>query len=346
MSCYVIDKKHVGTYLERLKNRLALWVPVREEGTTSYRPYNGQDFPDDSLAWRASVKEFFSPQREEMLACVPQVGDAPAEPVLPNTPIVLFAVRPCDARAVQLNAHLLSSNDNAQYQDVYFATRRERLILVGYGCAQPGVACFCQATGGGPYDHQGLDVIVTDLGEKLLFRLLDKGYGLSSRLLLERDLFSEASDDELRAAEGIAGRAQNRLAAQPLLVPAAGELAALFELPLWDEIAKRCLNCGACTYLCPTCTCFDMIDQSTAGRAIQYRCWDSCMFSLFTLHASGHNPRPEKTHRVRQRFLHKLRYFPDRNGGTLSCTGCGRCVLHCPVNIDIREIAGAISLTR
>jgi ferredoxin len=256
---------------------------------------------------------------------------------------VLFAVRPCDARAVQLNAQLLSSTGDSQYQDVYFTARREKLLLVGYGCAQPGVACFCQATGGGPYDHQGLDVIVTDLGEKLLFQLLDKGYGLSSRLLLEKDLFSEASSDELRAAEDIAGRAQNCLAGQPVLAPAAGDLTPLFELPLWAEIAKRCLNCGICTYLCPTCTCFDMLDQSIGGRVSQYRCWDSCMFSLFTLHASGHNPRPERKHRVRQRFLHKLRYFPDQHGGVVSCSGCGRCVLHCPVNIDIREISKAIS---
>lgn len=343
MSSYVIDKKNVGDYLERLKGKHQLFVPVQEQGITSFRPYSAQDECNGLLTSGASLKEFFLPQREEMLVCLPHVGNTPVEPDLPDAAVVLFAVRPCDARAMQLNARLLAANAVGSSEDVYFTARRERMILVGYGCTQPGIACFCQATGGGPFDCQGLDVLVTDLGEKLLFRFLEKGYGASGRLLFERDLFSEASSDDLGAADEIARRAQERLPTQAVITPAIGDLDTLFELPLWEETARRCLNCGICTYLCPTCTCFDIIDQSASGRLSQYRCWDSCMFSLFTLHASGHNPRPEKKHRVRQRFLHKLRYFPDRHGGSVSCTGCGRCVLHCPVNVDIREIAAAIS---
>lgn len=343
MSSYVIDKKNVGDYLERLKEKLELFVPVQEEGITSFRPYSAQDVCNGLLTPGASLKEFFLPQREEMLVCLPHAGNAPVEPALPDAAVVLFAVRPCDARAMQLNARLLAANAVGSSEDVYFTARRERMILVGYGCTQPGIACFCQATGGGPFDHQGLDALVTDLGEKLLFRFFDTGCGASSRLLFARDLFSEASGDDLDAADEIVRRAHDRLAAQPVITPASGDLTTLFELPLWEETARRCLNCGICTYLCPTCTCFDIIDQSAAGRLSQYRCWDSCMFGLFTQHASGHNPRPEKKHRVRQRFLHKLRYYPDRHGGTVSCTGCGRCVLHCPVNVDIREIAAAIS---
>ena len=112
----------------------------------------------------------------------------------------------------------------------------------------------------------------------------------------------------------------------------------LHEAPFWDDIAFSCINCGTCTFVCPTCWCFDIQDEAKQKSASRFRNWDTCMSPLFTKHATGHNPRDGKTQRVRQRFMHKLKYFLDKYDQGIMCVGCGRCVKSCPVNIDIREV--------
>jgi sulfhydrogenase subunit beta (sulfur reductase) len=111
----------------------------------------------------------------------------------------------------------------------------------------------------------------------------------------------------------------------------------IFEHPFWDTIHARCLKCGTCTYLCPTCHCFDISDETKGSDGVRIRSWDSCQYPLFTKMASGHNPRTSQKERWRQRVMHKFRYYVD-NFGAVSCVGCGRCVMLCPVNIDIRKI--------
>ena len=120
----------------------------------------------------------------------------------------------------------------------------------------------------------------------------------------------------------------------------------LFEADLWDDEAMSCIRCGICTYLCPTCHCFDINDEITSHSPLEgkrVRTWDNCQFPDFTMHSSGHNPRPDKASRLRQRIMHKFNYFVH-NFGEIACVGCGRCVSYCPVNIDIREIISDIVL--
>ena len=120
------------------------------------------------------------------------------------------------------------------------------------------------------------------------------------------------------------------------------KLDALGDSPeLWDALSIKCLNCGTCTYLCPTCYCFDISQENKYKEGLRFRCWDSCMFSEYTEMAGGHNPRPNKKDRVRNRFMHKLNYFEDRYGKML-CVGCGRCVEKCPVNLDITVLIDKI----
>jgi ferredoxin len=115
-----------------------------------------------------------------------------------------------------------------------------------------------------------------------------------------------------------------------------------FEHPFWDTLHKKCLACGTCTFMCPTCHCFDIQDEVKAEDGKRMRNWDSCMFPLFTKETSGHNPRPSQKERWRQRVMHKFRYFVD-NFNAIACVGCGRCVMYCPVNMDIRKIVEDIS---
>jgi sulfhydrogenase subunit beta (sulfur reductase) len=112
----------------------------------------------------------------------------------------------------------------------------------------------------------------------------------------------------------------------------------LFNADFWDEVQFACINCSVCTFICPTCWCFDIQDETHRNKGVRLRNWDGCMFPLFTLHGSGHNPRSQKLQRVRQRFMHKLKYFVDKYDNGVACVGCGRCIQQCPVNIDIRRV--------
>jgi len=115
-----------------------------------------------------------------------------------------------------------------------------------------------------------------------------------------------------------------------------------FESDTWDELAIPCVNCGVCTFVCPTCHCFDVTDEEHKGKGARLRTWDSCQFALFTRHSSGHNPRPTGKDRLRQRTLHKFRYFPETHKQML-CVGCGRCIVECPAGIDLRETLTALA---
>jgi len=114
---------------------------------------------------------------------------------------------------------------------------------------------------------------------------------------------------------------------------------ALHGADIWEDIAFSCINCGTCTFVCPTCWCFDIQDEAYGKKGARMRNWDSCMFPIFTVHTTGHNPRDTKTARLRQRFMHKLKYFVDKYQKGIMCVGCGRCVRQCPVNIDIRKVS-------
>ena len=113
-----------------------------------------------------------------------------------------------------------------------------------------------------------------------------------------------------------------------------------FESPLWEELYKPCLACGTCTFVCPTCQCYDIKDYDTGHGVQRYRCWDSCMYSDFTMMAHGNN-RTSQKERFRQRFMHKLVYFPANNDGMYSCVGCGRCVEKCPASLNIVKVVKA-----
>jgi ferredoxin len=183
-----------------------------------------------------------------------------------------------------------------------------------------------------------LDVLLHDTGDAYVAKeLTEKG-----EEFLKKAGGKDADDKAVKKAESLTRDVAKKITAK-ISVDRLKEKKAtdLYEAPFWEEVAFACINCGTCTYLCPTCWCFDIQDevQRLEKKGDRIRNWDSCMFPLFTLHASGHNPRAKKPERVRQRFMHKLKYYIDKYDDGIQCVGCGRCVQFCPVNIDIREVA-------
>jgi ferredoxin len=176
-----------------------------------------------------------------------------------------------------------------------------------------------------------------DLGESYLVTpLTERGRELVSGL-------EPATQAGLDRAESLKVEAQALLTEKiPLDGVNERSVLELCALPLWEELAATCLNCGACTHVCPTCHCFDIQDEVKGAAGRRLRNWDTCMSGLFTRHASGHNPRGDKLSRVRQRFMHKFKYIPVKRR-VVGCVGCGRCVAACPVNIDVREVVRAMN---
>ena len=171
-------------------------------------------------------------------------------------------------------------------------------------------------------------------GEFLLRALTERGATLAA----EADsLWGPATERTRAAAVARARRVAERIGKGPIAKDWADGLASRFDAPAWAALARRCLGCSVCTFVCPSCTCFDVNEVGTASCGERCRTWDSCTFGQFTKHASGHNPRPDQVARFRQRVLHKFSYFPQGHGGQPMCAGCGRCVSQCPVGLDIHE---------
>jgi ferredoxin len=223
--------------------------------------------------------------------------------------------------------------------DPYFVQRRRGAAVIAVACDEPCPTCFCTSVGGSPYGTDGADVLAsrTGQGDLLLEPVTENGTALLAR---HAGLLRPAASDASTAREGRARAAESRLAVLDFSRVKA-KMDAAFDSAAWDAITRSCLGCGACTYVCPTCLCFDITDESRGDRGVRIRTWDACQYSLFTLHASGHNPRPHKRARMRQRLMHKYSYAPE-TARAVFCSGCGRCVRACPVNLDIREMLAAI----
>lgn len=294
---------------------------------------------------RHSVKRLFFPQTELMFRYDNGAPCAPAEPG-PTHGMVVFGVRPCDARSLTYLDKIFAVG-LTQYGDPYYTSRRERSVVIAYACSAPCSSCFCTAVGGGPAGTEGADALVSEApgGMVLIEAVTEKGKGFVER---HRALLSEASAGAVKAVA--AAHEASRIAVPPLPTPGGvvdrdalkARMDRAFEDPIWNRLTESCIGCGACTYLCPTCHCFDISDEERMYQGRRIRTWDSCQYAQFTKHASGHNPRPARKHRLRQRFMHKFSYTVEKSGDVY-CVGCGRCVTQCPVNLDIREVIRAFS---
>ncbi len=329
MSAMLLNKEKWPDFVGRLTGK-KLWAPQAGGDGMRFETVAEGEVPAlDYGNTRVPPKQAVFPQTETLFRF--QVdGEKVEEPKLEEE-AVLLGVRPCDARAMVIVDKLFSWDED----DPYYLKRRELVTLVGLACTEPGLNCFCTSVGGGPASTEGLDLVMIDLGENyLLEAITEKGQAL---LAETEDLLEEAKDDVAEQKEKIINESEQKIKRSVNTEDIPGGLPGLWEDPLWQRVSASCLGCGTCTFLCPTCHCFDIQDETEGFDSRRCRSWDSCMFAEYTLHTSGHNPRPSRRERTRNRINHKYNYYVDKFD-VIACVGCGRCINLCPVNIDIVDI--------
>ncbi len=314
---------------EILAETAEVYAPADEDGRVRLTKWQGGQPAQDYINPGNSLKDLLYPQTEELARFEGGYEDLSiSEPTVPPDRVI-FGARPCDALALARVARVFTEGD---FTDERFSKQREAATVITVACEQSGPDCFCTAMGGSPAGTRGSDVVGYPLDDSLyLEAVTERGVEVLSQL---EDHLEEASDEEAGRARAHCGSTEAS-AADDLPVREFGE--DLFDHPLWAHLSERCLSCGVCGYVCPSCYCFAIFDavRGTCGKRM--RGWDSCQFEDFSLMAADHNPRPTPVERVRQRFMHKLVYFPE-SYEEFQCVGCGRCVTKCPVGLHMLAV--------
>ena len=329
-----IAKENLNALYAKIAESMGLFIPIKKAGEVNYHVWGeGKEVSLETLKTVKSPKNMFFPESENMMKFKTEGKNIDVVDIRDEKrPFVLFGVKACDYKAIEV----LDKVFLADPVDTYYQARREATTIVTLACSKPEESCFCTVFGIDATAPQG-DVTAWLDKEYLYWQAnTEKGERLTA---LVKDLFVEGGEKEVSAQQAKTKEVLEKL-------PFAGldlsrfqpeNLNELFEDKAWEEMSEACLGCGTCTFVCPTCQCFDIRDIKTNDGIVRFRCWDSCMYSDFTLMAHG-NSRTTQMQRFRQRFMHKLVYYPSQNDGLYSCVGCGRCVNKCPQNLNIVKV--------
>jgi len=334
MDSYILQKENLNNFLASLEE-YDVWAPVQKDTSTLFVIV--KDFQNISLDLKHQAiisKSAVFPQTETFFTFDKNGTPVEKDPKEEKDTIV-FGIRPCDARSF----NLLDPVFEGDFPDPYYLNRRNKAVLIGIACIEPFTNCFCTSIGGNPFSKEGLDLLFTELNGSFHIEVItEKGKKIIDKTSPHS---TQASVEDIKQKEQLAKTSESKIKRQINLDGIAEKLSTISEHTIWKQFASKCIGCGICTYSCPTCYCFDMQDETTAKQGRRIRIWDSCMFPEYTFHASGHNPRPTRAERLKNRIYHKFKFNID-NFGVASCVGCGRCIALCPANVDLIENLSAI----
>jgi sulfhydrogenase subunit beta (sulfur reductase) len=329
-----VAKKDIAQLLEEWRQKFAVFAPSKESGVVAFAEWDGKDV--GFLDWYRNAvvppKASLLPPMEAMFRFQKDKEGYKIEPPPEaENKRLLFGVRPCDARAMAI----VDMTFKDAYQDPYYLSKRNNTVLVGVGCTRPYESCFCTSMGVSPAESADVDLMLVDIGDDFLIEeVTDKGKELT------KGLQEATKEDEARAGQSKKA-AHDKVTRKLNTENIKDRLAASFDdQGFWEKTAAKCISCGICTLLCPTCYCFDISDEMVKQEGTRFRSWDSCGFPNYTK-MPMENPRQEKWRRVRQKVCHKYEFYP-MTFDIIACTGCGRCVRLCPVNWDITQVIESV----
>ena len=312
----------------------ALYIPADHAGQPEFMRWEAGMQMADALNTVRSAKDFFFPQTENLVTFKMQGQKIDIiDPRSETEDFVVFGVRACDVRSFSILDRVFLVDP----VDSYYELRRKHGTIVSMACSKPAETCFCHSFGIDAAEPEG-DAVCWKTEDALYIRAnTEKGEKLVEKL---RPVLEEADDAPVKAQQEQTRAIQEKLPLNSFTTEKFGGdvLLKVFNSDKWASLSEACLGCGTCTFVCPTCQCYDIRDFKTGSGVQRFRCWDSCMYSDFTLMASG-NPRTSQLERFRQRFMHKLVYFPANNDGIYGCVGCGRCLSKCPISMNIVKVA-------
>ncbi len=334
---FKIKKTDLPELLRVIAEKQEVYLPVNIGGQTNFAVWSeGVEADLDTLKTVKSPKDMFFPQSETLYTVTKENRKLSVHPeALKDEDFVAFGVRGCDIQGFKV----LDKVFLAEPVDTYYAARRAHGTIVALACHQPEETCFCNVFGVDCAEPDA-DVVMWTVGDELYWKpMTEKGNALTEKASAVLEAADEQAVEEEKAniRDIVEKLPYSKLSLEGW---DGNQTDAKFNSPVWEKLYKPCLACGTCTFVCPTCQCYDIKDYDTGHGVQRYRCWDSCMYSDFTMMAHGNN-RTSQMQRFRQRFMHKLVYFPANNDGMYSCVGCGRCVDKCPSGLNIVKVIKA-----
>lgn len=329
-----ISLENINKLFAAVAENKNLYLPVDQtDGSAKYTKWEEGTVWSNALNTVKSPKDMFFPQTEDLMRFKTEGKNIEIIDIRSaNEDFVVFGVRACDVRSFEILDRVFLSDP----VDSYYASRRKHGIIVSLACTRPSETCFCTTFGIDATNPEG-DVTAWKTETDVYFKAnTEKGEALLNSVA---SLLEDADESAVNEQKEKTAAILKKLPLADLTTDGfgAGKTKELWDNPAWDEMSQTCLGCGTCTFVCPTCQCYDIKDFNTGNGVIRYRCWDSCMYSEFTRMAHGNNRLTQKE-RFRQRFMHKLVYYPENNNGLFSCVGCGRCLAKCPISMNIAKV--------
>ncbi|MFH1898143.1 MAG: 4Fe-4S dicluster domain-containing protein [Candidatus Desantisbacteria bacterium] len=321
---------NLNAFIDELIKDSLVYAPKRVNKTTTL--YGSiasfEEYDNEALLTNTTAKGIIYSQSEKMFDIKKGTDGASLTEEDVAKKAIIFGCRPCDARGFSLLDKLFNWDG---YKDEYYFRKRNNTTVISISCGQPETTCFCTSfKDGGPDSSTGSDLLLTLIKDKYLVDVItEKGKGIIENY---SSYFHQIADGD------IAEKNESRMPKKIDIELIKQRLASSFESPYWNTVHLPCLKCGVCTFVCPTCYCFDITEKEfdhTCGE--RNRTWDTCMSEIFTRMAGGANPRLDPKRRFRQRIMHKFKYHVDNFNEEL-CTGCGRCIKYCPAGVDVRKV--------